>query len=233
MDCPGCKTPLFIQMDGSVESMAGASGEREKTKSGVHETRSQQTQSAHMDLSEMLVDEAMSPGSQPAAPQPLPDEVVEGSMGMAEAPSGPIVGVDDEPAIPPPLPEEPPSQPEMAEASDVDSFFDEPEQPALNAVPLPPISDMSSLANETGAQTGSLRYTILIAGIDTAEIRSEFRDLISDRRFLWDVEGILRSITSGKVRVRDVTAVKAILLIHRLRSLPVHVQWEQHVVHQV
>lgn len=204
-------------MDGSVESVA-VQGEPAAEEQGVSTS-----------FAEMLVDEAQSPSVEPEA-QPLPDEVVEESAAIDEAPSAPIVGRNEEPVAPPPLPEEP-VQPEMSEASDVDAFFDEPETPAV-IEPSTPISDLSNLANETEAQTGSLRYNISIAGIDTAEIRKEFRDLISDRRFLWDVDGILRSIQAGKVRMKDISAVKAILLIHRLRSLPVHVQWEQHVVHQ-
>jgi len=223
IECAECKTPLVVQMDGSVQSMAPASA---KASAGEPEAESgpEPVNSTSMNFSEMLVDEAMSPAGEPVDHGPLPDEAdPNDSFGMSEAP---IVGRDETPAFPPPLPE---AGPEVEEASDVDAFFDEPEPLPPDLAPPPELSDLSNLANDTAVQNGSLRYTILIAGIDTADIRKEFRELISDRRFLWDVEGILKSIQAGKVRMKDVSAVKAILLIHRLRSLPVHVQWEQHV----
>ena len=228
IECTGCKTPLFVQMDGSVQSMAEKSHVTSVSK--ITPPENSKVTSTSMNLSEMLVDEAMS-ASQPSIRPPLPDEAIpEDSMGMSEANSEPIVGIDEEPALPPPLPEEEEQgQLDAPEASDVDAFFDEPEPAVVE--PQAPINDLSNLANETEAQNGSLRYNILIAGIDTADIRKEFRDVISDRRFLWDADGILKSIQAGKVRMRDISAVKAILLMHRLRSLPVHVQWEQHVIH--
>ena len=114
----------------------------------------------------------------------------------------------------------------------MDAFLDS-DPPAPPVLP-DAINDLSSLANsvETTSLNGALRYTVEISGIDTADIRNEFRELISDRRFLWDVDGIIRSIRSGAVKFEDVTAVKALLLVHRLRALPVRVQWEQHVLHE-
>jgi hypothetical protein len=235
IECSNCKTPLLVQMDGSVQSMAEDASASEVSVDTTRSSHSSEvtapTDAAampvndvmNMDLSDLLVDEAMSPdfGAEEAV------DAIAG-VDMSEAP---LVGRDEEPEPPPPLPDEAQSalENEIPEVSDVDAFFDEPEPTPAAAAP---ITDLSHLANETEAQNGPLVYTVLVSGIDTAEIRKEFRDLIADRRFLLDVDAILRSINAGRVRMKNITAVKAVLLIHRLRSLPVHVQWEQHVVHQ-
>lgn len=162
-----------------------------------------------------------------AAPPPLPADPI---------PAEPIP--DFEFAESPPTESHPEPEPEPAPepAPDVDALFarnEEAPTPMIMTNP-PPISDMSSLANSVDNATlsGVLRYTIEVSGIDTADIRNDFREMISDRRFLWDIEAIIKSIKSGTVKLEDVSAVKALLLVHRLRGLPVRVTWEQHVLHE-
>lgn len=230
IDCPQCKTPLFVQMDGSVQSMA----------SGAPADFSQEP--LQDNIADVLVDEALMPADSSPDLQPMEEPAVEMAelspeepMELSEpppeeAPVEDLVQAESEEAVP--MEAESTEAPAEPSADDIDAFFDdEPVQSPL--APATPISDLSQLANttDTDAQSGSIRYNIAIAGIDTAEIRKEFRDLLSDRRFLFDVDAVLKSIRSGRVRMQNVAAVKAILLIQRLRGLPVNVQWEQHVVH--
>ena len=63
-------------------------------------------------------------------------------------------------------------------------------------------------------------------------MREAFREAVTDRKFMWDGEQILRSIRQGEAVIANVSASKAYILISRLRSLPVRVSWEQHAVHQ-
>ena len=229
IDCPQCKTPLFVQMDGSVQSM-GSGGE--VSNAGYEEP-------AQDNIADVLVDEALLPAedlisAEAPSEEPmmeLSEEPVTEDFGQSPSEE---VALEPEAPVEEALAEEAPVEEAPAESSvdDIDAFLDDDPIPSP-VVPVTPISDMSQLANttETDAQTGSIRYNIAIAGIDTAEIRKEFRELLSDRRFLFDVDAVLKSIRSGRVRMQNVTAVKAILLIQRLRGLPVNVQWEQHVVH--
>jgi hypothetical protein len=97
---------------------------------------------------------------------------------------------------------------------------------------LGPLEDeSSSLLNDSmkpQASSGNLRYQLRIHGIDSADARSEIYDIVTDKRFLWDAESLMKSIKKGELIIRDVSAVKAALLVNRLRSVAVDVEWEQH-----
>ncbi|MGE0526683.1 MAG: hypothetical protein AB7G93_12355 [Bdellovibrionales bacterium] len=133
-----------------------------------------------------------------------------------------------------------------AEPQEVGGLSETPETPeALPEEPLAPIyvsnppdsPDLSDVANfgnseASGGRDGSLRYNVFVSGIDTSDVRDEFREVITDRKFMWDVEQIIRSIRHGEVRLTGVTPAKAYILISRLRHLPVDIRWEQYAVHQ-
>lgn len=97
----------------------------------------------------------------------------------------------------------------------------------------PDLSDIAKFGNsENPARDGSLRYNLFVSGIDTVDVREEFREALTDRKFMWDIDQILKSIRHGEVRIAGVTPVKAYVLISRLRSLPVQVKWEQYAIQQ-
>lgn len=130
-----------------------------------------------------------------------------------------------------------PNAPPVVTDDFLETFNDEGAAPTLTKAEVNASSDLSDLSqfansSESGAFTGSLRYSVLISGIDSADVRRDLRDLISDKKFLWDCDAILKSIRSGTVKIENLAPVKAVLLIQGLRELPVRVKWEQHVVHQ-
>ncbi len=102
------------------------------------------------------------------------------------------------------------------------------------ALDSPDLSDVAAFGNssESGAKSGALRYNLMITGIDTADMREVFRQALTDRRFVWDTEEILRSLKNGQVKIPNVAAAKAFILISNLRNLPVKVRWEQYAIHQ-
>lgn len=113
----------------------------------------------------------------------------------------------------------------------------EPEAPAVYSPPStsdsPDLSDIAQFGNSDHlSRDGSLRYNLLVTGIDTADVREAFREALIDRKFVWDTDEILRSIHHGEVKIANVTAVKASVLISRLRHLPLKIKWEQYAVHQ-
>lgn len=144
---------------------------------------------------------------------------------------------------PPPEPEAPPAE-EVSLAPDVDVFADaesdipaEPPSPAYKVAASPDSPDLKDIAGFgnsglAGARDGALRYTVFVEGIDTADVRNAFREAITDRKFMWDTDQILRSLRHGEVKITNVSAGKAYILISRLRTLPVKVRWEQYAVHQ-
>jgi hypothetical protein len=98
----------------------------------------------------------------------------------------------------------------------------------------PDLSDIARFGNSENARTadGSLRYTVFVTGIDTADVREAFREAITDRKLVWDIDQILRSLKNGEVAIENVTPPKAYILITRLRNLPVNVRWEQYAISQ-
>lgn len=96
------------------------------------------------------------------------------------------------------------------------------------------LSDIAQFGNSesSGGRDGTLRYNLFISGIDTSDVRLAFREALTDRKFLWDTDQILRSLKNGQVRIENVSATKAHVLISRLRNMPVKVRWEQYAVHQ-
>lgn len=118
--------------------------------------------------------------------------------------------------------------------------FDEPEPapPAAESGSAgngsPDLSDIASFGNSeaSGGRDGALRYNVLVSGIDTVDVRDAFREALTDRKFVWDTDEIIRSIKSGVCAIENVSSVKAHILITRLRQLPVEVEWEQYAIHQ-
>ena len=120
----------------------------------------------------------------------------------------------------------------------VDFFADELEPPPVYE-PEPTgrggssdLSDIARFGNSdvTGSRDGSLRYNLLVEGIDTSDVREAFREALTDRKFVWDTDDILRTIQNGAVRIENVVASKAFVLVSRLRALPVRISWEQYAV---
>ncbi len=120
----------------------------------------------------------------------------------------------------------------------VDSFEIIPEEPAAEVYKprqdSPDLSDIAGFGNTDNASTrdGSLRYNLIITGIDTADVRESFREAITDRKLVWDIDQILRSLKNGEVHIQNVPPPKAYILISRLRNLPVQVRWEQYAISQ-
>lgn len=120
---------------------------------------------------------------------------------------------------PPPLPEEEPAT-EVYQAPTVQDSSD--------------LSDIARFGNSdaSSSRDGSLRYNLVISGIDTADVREAFREAITDRKLVWDIDQILRSMKNGEVKIANVPPPKAYILISRLRNLPVNVRWEQYAISQ-
>ena len=129
----------------------------------------------------------------------------------------------------PPLPT---LSPELSQSSEV---------PHSSGVPLPsapPVSsDMSEIADYGNSQLsqgreGMLRFNVFISGIDSADVRRELLEALTDEKFLWNAEEMIEGTRNGDLKIEDLTAVKASILIQRLRSLSVEIRWEQYAIHQ-
>ena len=76
-------------------------------------------------------------------------------------------------------------------------------------------------------QDGAVYFDVVISGVDSKKIRDELRDCLTDRRFLWDVDELIKSIRKGELKLQGLSAVKASVILARLKELPVELKWAQ------
>lgn len=98
--------------------------------------------------------------------------------------------------------------------------------------PLEDLSDLAEFGNSAHSQAneGSLLYSVIIGGIDSADQRSFLRAELQDNRFMWNVDELIRSIRGGQLQLDDISAVKASLLIQRLMRSQLEIHWSQHLI---
>ena len=111
-----------------------------------------------------------------------------------------------------------------------------PEDLVPEAAPSPAVSgpfNLTEFANseDSSAREGFLRVDLTLSGIDTKEIRWALRDAMTDKKFVWNVDDHLANLHSGVMRLENISALKASLLVQRLRFLPIEITWEQHAIH--
>lgn len=202
IECDHCGAQLIVHVDGRVEH----------SQAGAEADDSDQR--PYAPPPEHL------PEPEPEFPPPEPDLI-------PDSEPEPLPEFAPEPLEPEPSPEptpeylpEPEPEPEVYQV-----------QPEVDS---PDLSDIARFGNSDSASTrdGHLRYTLRISGIDTADIRNSFREAITDRKFMWDTDQILRSIRNGEVSISNVAASKAYILVTRLRAMPIKVSWEQYAIHQ-
>jgi hypothetical protein len=211
LECPSCSAQLIVHMDGRVEY------------SGAQE-------SPLMEPEELDPDDATSVAVEPSA------ESFEFSDEEQNLELPPEVPEENAPALEFNIGDQEPDEAPPAELTD--PFEAIPDEPAAEvyrpAADSPDLSDVADFGNsDTSGRDGSLRYDLIITGIDTADVREAFREAITDRKLVWDIDQILRSLKNGEVRIENVTPPKAYMVISRLRSLPVQVRWEQYAVSQI
>jgi hypothetical protein len=94
------------------------------------------------------------------------------------------------------------------------------------------LGELSDFGNSeaSAARDGAYSYDVSITGIDSSDVRQAVRELLSDKFFLWDAEVLIRSISDGELSLREISPVKAAVLIQRLNGLPIQVKWVQHAL---
>lgn len=217
-ECEQCGAQLLVHVDGRVEYSGNQTG-MSRVEEALPPVPGEDGQVFDFENAEDSPSEE--PVLGPPAAEDAFEEQPEFSSDEAAEPAQPESLFDEEPA-PDPLAADP--VPNEAEPEAYKS-------PQTSA--SPDLSDIAKFGNsENLARDGSLRYNLFISGIDTVDVREAFREALTDRKFVWDIEQILRSIRHGEVRITNVTPVKAYILISRLRGLPVQVKWEQYAIHQ-
>lgn len=82
------------------------------------------------------------------------------------------------------------------------------------------------------AKDGPFLFRVVISGIDSKELRESLREALDDARFGWNTDELIHAISKGEMHIRNVSPVKATILINRIKRLSVRVRWEQYPVTQ-
>lgn len=238
IDCPNCQAALFVDMDGSVQASAPAVRETNRSlepeapdeefgatfAAQLVEESLEQEEAAHFEETDELKESPVEfssfeemAGEEP--PSPPPEEAMQSAEAMQNFDGGGEALEDfsmDE------------LQNESFEASPrgADAPLEVPPQvrPADSGMD---ISNMATAMDQEGVTEG-LRYDLEITGIDTADLRREVMESLMDKKLGWNVEELMARISAGSLTLKGLTAVKAHVVVQRLKTLPLEMRWDQH-----
>lgn len=88
--------------------------------------------------------------------------------------------------------------------------------------------DVIEFAN-TETANGPLTYTLVIQGIDNAELKEKVKEALQDQKLKLNVEELLNSIVNGRLELKNLNPTKTSLVIQRLDEEKLQLQWSQHV----
>lgn len=227
IDCPGCDASLFIEMDGSVRSTSESASPEPALAAeppmmeedfSTHEAEDSPVADPTGDFLEEDQNDFAFEMSEPE-PQEEPEPAADLESGMS---------LDEPPAAMDSV-EEPP-------AKEFEDIYSDPAEPDAPLEVPSPVSDslesadLSNLAtaiDQQGAVEG-LRYNLKISGIDTSDLRREVFEALLDKKLGWDTEEVMNSIEAGVLELKSVSAVKAHVVVQRLKVLPLKIRWEQY-----
>ncbi|MGZ3803082.1 MAG: hypothetical protein ACXVB4_02650 [Pseudobdellovibrionaceae bacterium] len=93
----------------------------------------------------------------------------------------------------------------------------------------PDLSDIADFGNADLGQA-AFNYTLTISGIDSGSVRAQIEEAITDSKFNWNVIQLMAQINEGVLTIQSVNAVKASILMQRVKYLPVKISWRQNVL---
>lgn len=91
------------------------------------------------------------------------------------------------------------------------------------------IQEIQEFANPVSAPLSAMTYDIFIRGIDSAELLKQVRESLSDNKFPWDVNDIMRTLKGGVLEIPSLHPTAAVVLVNRLKMFPLDISWSQHV----
>lgn len=99
-------------------------------------------------------------------------------------------------------------------------------------IPTSTISHLTSTPDSTQRESmrvvageGPYLYTITISGVDSSRLRAELYEELKDPRWGWVALELMEQINQGQLVLQNVNAVKASLLLQRLKPLPIEITW--------
>jgi hypothetical protein len=89
-----------------------------------------------------------------------------------------------------------------------------------------PVEDFVDQEAEVG---GPLSYTVTLERIDTKNLRAQLQDVFDDPKFQWSSADLMKRIRQGKITLKNLSPVKASVLISHVKELPLKISWVQQV----
>jgi len=74
---------------------------------------------------------------------------------------------------------------------------------------------------------GPYYYDVIVSGIDTASLKQQVVDALTDRRLNWSQDDIKKNIKMGQLQLLNLNPVRAVLVVLKLQPLDVDVEWDQ------
>ncbi len=74
---------------------------------------------------------------------------------------------------------------------------------------------------------GPYYYDVRVQGIDTAVLKQQVVELLSDKRLNWSPEEIKKMIKMGQLTLENLNPVRAVLVVLKLQALDVDIEWDQ------
>lgn len=88
--------------------------------------------------------------------------------------------------------------------------------------------DVQDFGNEF-VGSGILSFDIEISGIDLGDTKRDLLEALEDKRFGWNLLELNQNIKDGTLTIKGLTAPKAIVLVKRIASLGLNLNWRHHV----
>ncbi len=90
-------------------------------------------------------------------------------------------------------------------------------------------NDVLEFANAV-EDKGLITYTLTIKGIDLSHLHQQLTDALTDPKFNWRVEDVMGQIQNGTLILESLNAAKTVVLVQRLKFLPLEIHWRQNVL---
>jgi hypothetical protein len=97
----------------------------------------------------------------------------------------------------------------------------------------PNLEEIVDFANDisSSAPDGFLHYDVTVSGIDSKEIRKDVLSALTDRKFGWNSEDLVKRMKNGTLFFPDLSPIKASQIVKKLRYIDVQVSWTQKPLH--
>lgn len=164
--------------------------------------------------------------------KPEVSETVEATdgMGAEQAPPEGFLEPLMEPSMEPPIEPDLSSEPMDFEPLPYDAEEIPMPEPMTPLKPeASPLEDIAEFGN-ADLDKAAFNYTITISGIDSGILRGRVQEALTDSKFGWNSSQMMDQIKGGVLTIKSVNAVKASILIQRVKYLPVKISWRQDVL---